>query len=299
MKSVKNKSLVDMYREYQTQRDNIAAENYAELIEETAAKNSEDHIHRILQHAKSYQNTNKKTENSTKQDNHTGLLTSLVRLFKNPKVLGSALAASCAVIIMPALIPTPGHQLNLAQFKDCPQCGSYFEAYSVRGVNPLPSAITPQEKVSARTGQIIARLMISEEAGLPAEAHLSALKKLPKELLPSGLVSEITNQTYLVKNIIEFAEQSWHSNKVSSDIFYQIGRNLQLASASAQIWDEQNNNKTLAKNWQRTHAEVVASFEKIEQPNVLQQQSQKQLIAADSPKSALAAYELATKSIGL
>lgn len=297
MKEIKDETMnpAELYRDYQNGRDNIPNDTYSTLLSKAEAQGHEDAIHSILQEAKSHSNL---TQTSAPAAAHgKGALARIFDFIARPSIAAPVFAASLAIVLLPSFLSENANSGFNGAFTDCSDCQAYMASYSTRSIPLTQNRPTPEQQSSAKLGQLVANLMISQEAKLPIDATLAAMQKIPQDLMPLSLSESLNSTNPTATKLINAANSAAELNQTNG--YYKLGRDFQVANVMAKHAASNQANTQLANSWSEQHSKLLTSLQELQSESLNVNDLIDRLSATETPYSAISDYQFLSQRIGL
>ncbi len=266
----------ELYREYQSSRDNIPQASLTALRSAAENKRAEDNINAILEQAKPIHARGEQTSVTESKSEHKSVFTGIMDwLFGNAWGLGSAAIAGALV----ALVGLPFFSQNIppySQFSECGDCASYIANASAltRSATLTRQRTNPEQRLAAKKGRLSAKLEIANAAKLTAVKE-QAFKEFEK-LAERDANLSTQGQSSDVKSVINALATSSSNN---SDV-YLASKALFIANVTARN----------AKNLEQTEIQdsLIAAntaYASVLEPNELQKDIRGKLLELSEMRS--------------
>lgn len=171
-----------LYRAYQTTRDNLTVQDLRSLISAAQASAHEHAIHLIVAAAENQQTIDKTS--SAEEKNGSIIFDLFKRAFTRDltKVWVGPVAALTVALLVTSNFQTSNEYLprELGQFASCDQCWKYLQSSKMRGAIPGLSRLDLDQRFAAKLGEASAKLrvLLVSSPGSEKEPLLQVLNDL-------------------------------------------------------------------------------------------------------------------------
>ncbi len=257
------KSPEELYREYQSTRDNIPQSVLKTIRQGMDNDRAEDAIHSILEQAKPLHGNPKSStrRNEAKQEDS---LLQKVRQWFNPgfQLGGLAVAGALAfALFSPMLELTPNTEGTYAQFSNCAECASYVANASVltRSTAIGQKRIEPQQRLAARLGRLSAKFEIAKTTK-SEKITANAFNELKKFSTANAALEKATSSLNIETALTALRNESKQHLTV-----FEASKALFIVNVSAR-----NAHNIDASLLQTELAKALNFFERVANPSELQ-----------------------------